>query len=80
MGAANRVTISGSERHHEPDHIRVGDVDGMSEIELTVYLRPRAPVDWVDQEAARPPAQRRVLSREQWAGAHGASDEGQRMP
>jgi kumamolisin len=75
MAAADRVTISGSERRREPDHTRVGDVDGTSEIELTVYLRPRAPVDWVDQEAARPPAQRRVLSREEWAGAHGAADQ-----
>ena len=75
MTAAGRVTIPGSERQVDPDHTRVGEVDGTSEIELTVYLRPRAPVDWVDQEAARPPAQRRLPSREEWAGAHGATDE-----
>jgi kumamolisin len=75
MAAADRVTIPGSERQLDPDHTRVGDVDGTSEIELTVYLRPRAPVDWVDREAAHPPAQRRVLSREEFAGAHGASGE-----
>jgi kumamolisin len=75
MAAADRVTIPGSERHVDPTHTRVGDVDGKSDIELTVYLRPRAPVDWVDQEAARPPAERRVLSREEFAAAHGASDE-----
>ena len=75
MAASDRVPIPGSERHVEPDHTRVGDVDGTSEVELTLYLRPRAPVDWVDQEAARPPAQRRVLSREQWSAAHGATDQ-----
>jgi kumamolisin len=72
MAAADRVTVPGSDRHVESGHARVGDVDLQGEIDVTVYVRPRKPVDWVDQEAARPPAQRRRLAREDWAEAHGA--------
>ncbi len=53
-------------------HERVADVDPQERIELTVYLRPRAAVDWVDAEAERPLARRRLLTREQWVPAHGA--------
>jgi kumamolisin len=53
----------------------VGDVDTQSELDVTIYLRPRASADWVDDEAARPPGERRVASREEWAQQHGASDE-----
>src|ERR1700761_1777638 len=73
MSAADRVPVPGSERQLEPGHTRIGDVDPGDEVEVTVYLRPQAPVDWVDEEATRPPAQRRTLSREEWASAHGAS-------
>ena len=53
----------------------MGDVDPQSEVELTVYVRPRAPIDWVDAESARAPALRRLPSREEWSDMHGASDE-----
>ena len=40
-----------------------------------MYLRPSGSLDWVDQEAARAPAERRTMSREELAGATGASDD-----
>ena len=72
---AQRVEIPGSGRKASPQDQRVGEVDRDKSIEVTVYLRPSAPLDWVDQEAGRPPAERRTISREELAGAHGASDE-----
>ncbi|HWF34808.1 MAG TPA: S53 family peptidase [Solirubrobacteraceae bacterium] len=71
----DRVTIPGSERAPVPDHPRVGDPEPQSEVTVTVYLRPSASLDWVDEEATRPPGQRRVLSREELASAHGARPE-----
>jgi kumamolisin len=70
-----RVAIPGSERAADPHHPRIGDPVGERELEVTVYLRSSAPLDWVDSEAAQPPAQRRVLSREELASAHGARAE-----
>jgi kumamolisin len=75
MSASDRVQIPGSERQLDPEHTRVGDVDTQSEIDLTVYLRPRAALDWVDDEATRPPGQRRVASREEWGREYGARPE-----
>jgi kumamolisin len=75
MAAPNRVPVSGSERGLSPGDSRVGDVDPQSQVELTVYVRPRAPVNWVDAECARRPADRRLVSREEWADTHGAADE-----
>ncbi len=75
MSASDRVQVPGSERQLDPAHTRVGDVDTQSEIDLTVYLRPRASLGWVDEEAARPPRQRRVPSRVQWADQYGASPD-----
>ena len=75
MEASERVPVPGSERQIEPGHRRIGDIDPQSDVELTVYVRPQAPADWVDEEAARPPSERRRLTREQWASAHGASAE-----
>jgi kumamolisin len=75
MEASNRVPVPGSERQIEPGHRRVGAVDPQAEVDITVYVRPQAPLDWVDAEAARPPAERRVLTREEWARTHGASEE-----
>jgi kumamolisin len=72
---AERVEIPGSERTADPQHRSVGEVDQDKSIEVTVYLRPSEPLDWVDQEAARAPAQRRTMSREELASATGASDE-----
>jgi kumamolisin len=73
MSASDRVPVPGSERQIEPGHSRISDVDPQDEVDLTVYLRPQEPLDWVDTEAAQPPAQRRTLSREDWERAHGAS-------
>ncbi len=75
MQASERVPVPGSERQLEPGHSRIGDVDLEGDVEVTVYVRPQAPVEWVDAEAARPPAERRRLSREEWAQSHGASEQ-----
>ena len=75
MAASDRVPVSGSERTLTPGHTRVGDVDLSPTSTLTVYVRPRAPVDWVDAESARAPTRRRLVAREDWADAHGAADE-----
>ena len=53
----------------------IGDVDRGKAISVTVYLRGSGSLDWVDQEAARAPAERRTLSRSELATAYGASDE-----
>ena len=74
MESAGRVTVPGSERTLDPAHRRVGDVDGAERIEVTVYVRGPSIPDWVDEEGARSPAERRLLSRAEWAGAHGADD------
>ncbi|HTT27119.1 MAG TPA: S53 family peptidase [Solirubrobacteraceae bacterium] len=71
----DRVEIPGSERQPAAEHPRVGDVDHEKPIEVTVYLRPSESLDWVDQEADRPPAERRTMSREELARATGASNE-----
>lgn len=70
-----RVPIPGSEREPIPEHPRVGEPEPQSQVEVTVYLRPTAPLDWVDEEAARPPEERRILTREELATAHGARQE-----
>jgi kumamolisin len=75
MSAADRVPVPGSERRIEPGHSRVGDIDPQDHVDVTVYVRPQTPVDWVDEEATRPPAERRRLTREDWAQSHGASAE-----
>ena len=71
----DRVAIPGSEREPDSEHPRVGDPDHASEVEVTVYLRPVAALDWVDEEATRPPAERRTLSREELASSYGASED-----
>jgi kumamolisin len=74
MQSADRATVPGSERHLDPDHRRVGDVEGAQELEVTVYVRSRASLDRVEEEATRAPADRRVVSRDKWAREHGAHD------
>jgi hypothetical protein len=73
MKSAGRVTVRGSERTLDPTHRRVGDGDGAQRIEVTHVRDPRHP-DWVDEEAARSPAERRILARGEWAGAHQTDD------
>jgi kumamolisin len=75
MSASDRVQVPGSERRLDPNHTRVSDVDPQAEIDVTVYLRPRDALDWVDTEARRAPTERRVVRREDWAESYGASQE-----
>ncbi|HUA03441.1 MAG TPA: S53 family peptidase [Solirubrobacteraceae bacterium] len=69
-----RVEIPGSERQAAANHPRVGAVDDDKLIDVSVYLRPSGSLDWVDQDADRPPEERRTISREELARAAGASD------
>lgn len=71
---SERIQLPGSERA-APEHPRSGEVDASSPGTVTVYLREREDTEdlgWVDEEAARPPAQRRIVSREDFADRHGA--------
>ena len=72
MEASDRVALAGSERRIEPGHARVGDIDGNATIDVTVYVRPKTDLGWVDAEAAKPPADRHRPSREEWAEQQGA--------
>ena len=73
MQASERILVQGSERELVSDHRRVGDADLSQTITVSIYLRPSAAADWVDDEAGRPPAGRRRVGREEWAQTHGAS-------
>jgi kumamolisin len=75
MAASDRVPVTGSERVLTAGHTRVGDVDLHADVDVTVYVRPRAPVDWVDAESARAPKERRLVAREDWGEVHGAADD-----
>src|SRR6201995_2908270 len=74
MATSDRVPVSGSERRLPPGDTRLGDVDPQADVEVTVYVRPRAPAAWVDAEGERAPASRRLVARDEWADAHGAAD------
>jgi kumamolisin len=70
-----RFEVPGSDRVRDPAHARVGDIDLQAEIEVSVYVRPRGSLAWVDAAAALPPGERQLVSREEWAedfGAHPA--------
>jgi kumamolisin len=69
---SERAEVPGSARSADPGHARVGDVDPQASVEVSVYVRPRAGLDWVDAEAERAPDERRYTSREQWAAEQGA--------
>jgi kumamolisin len=69
---SERAEVPGSARTVDPEHARVGDVDPQAPVEVSVYVRPRAGLDWVDAEAQRAPDERRYTSREQWAAEQGA--------
>ena len=75
MSGSDRVEVSGSQRELVPSHPRIGAVDLTEKITVTVYLRPRADTDWVDQEAQLAPAERRRLSREEWVQSYGADPQ-----
>jgi kumamolisin len=72
MAGSDRAEVSGSQRELVSTDSRIGDVDLTEEIEVTVYLRPRADTGWVDQDAQLPPAQRSPVSRQAWAERYGA--------
>ncbi len=78
MSASGRVPIPGSERDLVAGHVRVGEIDTTAEVEVSAYLAHRSSPDWIDTEARRPPAERRRLSRAEWADAHGAEPEAMR--
>ncbi len=75
MQSSQRVEVPGSERELDPHHQRLGEVDGEEQIEVSVYVRPSASLDWIDQEARRPPAERKTISRDELASNYGASDD-----
>jgi kumamolisin len=74
MAAAERVRIPGSDREFRADHKRVRDADADKQIEVTMYLRAQGTLDWVDDEARRPPSERRSITREDLAKGYAARD------
>ncbi|MGH2895770.1 MAG: S53 family peptidase, partial [Solirubrobacteraceae bacterium] len=75
MSSSQRVAVQGSKRSLTSGHTRVGDVDLKADVDVTIYVRPRTPVDWVDAESARAPMGRRIMARDDWADTHGATDQ-----
>src|ERR1700749_3723228 len=73
MSASDRIELPGSHRDLIPSHRRIGDVDLGEQIDVTVYLRPRAETAWVDEQATLQPAERSRPEREQWAERYGAA-------
>ncbi len=74
MAPAERVQIPGSEREFTAEHERVRDVDADKMIDVTVYLRSKGTLDWVDDEARRLPADRRSITREELAQGYAAHE------
>ncbi len=75
---AKKVQLTGSHRPPMPKSKLIGPVHPEERVEVTVRLRPRAPLSAAEQAAsiaARSPKKRRYLTREQLADAHGATAE-----
>jgi kumamolisin len=72
MASSDRVPVPGSERALVPGHVRIAEVDGQADVEVTVYLAHRVAPAWVDEQARRAPQTRRRIPRAEWAQAHGA--------
>jgi kumamolisin len=73
---SDRIAIPGSERRHLPGATAVTPVPADQRIEVTVTIRSgreRSGPDLRALAADQPPQQRRYLSREEFAGNHGAS-------
>ena len=71
----NRYTLPGSERAAMPGARAVGDVTPDERIEVTLRLRPKAPLQATAQGGAlddKLPAQRQYLSRDEYTNRHGA--------
>jgi kumamolisin len=70
--AAERSAVPGSEREISPDHERVGSIDGERRATVTMYLRGRGSLDWIEQQDGASTADRRRMSHTEWEQAHGA--------
>jgi kumamolisin len=74
----DRVELKGSSRRALPGGQDVGPADPKQQIEVSVLLRrgskPEAFTAATDQMAAQLPRERKYLTREEFAGLHGASD------
>src|SRR6266567_3420940 len=77
-----RIPVPGSERRMLPAAKVVGKIDPRQEIEITVLVRPRRAAGRNDASridpmelGARPPGQRRYLSREEFAAIRGADPD-----
>lgn len=74
MSSSKRHVIAASHRQPVRDAVPVGPVRGNERLEVTLRLRPAAPLPTSgDTFRDRVPHQRRYLSREAYAQAHGAS-------
>ncbi len=73
--SSNVVPLNGSERTIVPGSKVIGPVHPDERVEVTVRLRPRAPISaaaWAEATAAPPIKNRKYLTREQLARQHGA--------
>ncbi|OUL74057.1 S53 family peptidase [Paraburkholderia hospita] len=71
------IALADSERPRPAAHKLVGPVDPNKDIGVTVILRPRpdsSPLPSLEDWQATRPGQRRVLSADEYAKAHGASE------
>ena len=76
------VAVPGSEREPMSGAVEVGPGDPNTEITVTVLVRRRPDSQLaalIDEQAARPPAERTYLSREELAAQHGAQPDDLRM-
>jgi kumamolisin len=72
------VAVPGSERKPLAGAVEVGPTDPNSEITVTVLVRRRHDSQLaalIDEQAAKPPAERRYLSREELASQYGADPD-----
>lgn len=77
----HHVAVPGSEREPLPGAVEVGPTDPDSEIRVTVLVRRRADSQLaalIEEQAAKPLAERRHLSREELASQHGADPDDMR--
>src|SRR5580704_4497879 len=75
---AKRVSLSGSHRDPVPGSHRIGPIHPEERFEVTVRIRPRAPIaDDVKSRTmqVQSPRQRAYMTHEQLATNHGASPE-----
>ena len=73
--SSGRHTIAGSEREPLPGARSVGAVRSDERIEVTLRLRPKAPLTTLaprDLSSDKAPADRKYLTRDEYAASHGA--------